>query len=70
MLRLFAWLLPVILATIGHWLGVLIHIWFHNAETPLFLNAGWSPRALALSSWLLTLVSSGIIAGIFAIVGL
>ena len=59
LLKLAVWILPLMLATLGHWIGVTLHLLFHRSETPLFQNGGWSVPALALTGWILTIVASG-----------
>ena len=54
----------VLVATIGHWLGVLVTSLIHHREQPLYRAGGWGRVELMFVSWIVSLA-----AGVLALVG-
>jgi len=54
----------VLIATVGHWLGVLVTSLIHHRELPLYRSGGWGRAELTLVSWVVSLA-----AGVLALVG-
>ena len=59
---------PLLLAAVGHWPGVLLYRLFHGSEMPLFLNGGWGPNRLAFASWALTVATGGLLSTLVLLV--
>ncbi|MFW6212899.1 MAG: hypothetical protein ACOC8L_08350 [Spirochaetota bacterium] len=51
----------VALATVGHWVGVGLHAFFHAAERPFYENAGLTIAARALLAWPLSIAVGGLL---------
>jgi hypothetical protein len=69
LVKLVGWLLLLMLATVGYWIGALMYTLFHRSETPLFLNGGWSIAALSLVGWVVTILASGALASVIYFAG-
>lgn len=54
----------VLVATVGHWLGVLVTSLVHHREEPLYRAGGWGRVELMFVSWPIAVV-----AGVLALVG-